>query len=229
MYKNYSVEEFNKNLPSYSRWTILSIDKFVIRQKTKKFWKVIAQCKCGTIKSVWAIDIHYGKSQSCGCHRNEVATARCIAMTKYKNSVPQIKSAYYSMLKRCYDKNNKNYRLYGGRGVTVCDEWRNNYQTFLDWCLNNGWKKGLHLDKDIKGNSKLYSPDTCIFVTPMENSNNKSNNIKYRIDGQYLTLSQVCRMKGLCIPTIRDRVNIQKMSFERAIEIGTGRVNKVMA
>jgi len=72
------------------------------------------------------------------------------------------------MKQRCYNKNNKNYKWYGAKGVRVCDSWQT-FANFHKWAVNNGYKKGLHLDKDIKGNGKLYSPESCCFVTPKKN------------------------------------------------------------
>ena len=77
---------------------------------------------------------------------------------------------------RCYGVNNSAYRYYGLKGVTVCDEWINDFEAFEKWAFANGWKKGLHIDKDLicerDGISpKIYSPQTCIIVSKGVNSN----------------------------------------------------------
>lgn len=101
------------------------------------------------------------------------------------------------MICRCYNKNHKTYKHYGGRGVKVCDEWRNDYQKFLDWSLANGWAKGLQLDKDIKGNGLLYSPETCSWVTRIQNCNNRKNSVKYEYNGLMVTAPEISRMSGI--------------------------------
>lgn len=73
------------------------------------------------------------------------------------------------MMQRCYNKNHKSYHNYGGRGVSVCDEWHNK-KTFVEWGLANGFHTNLDLDKDKKGDGMLYSPDTCCFITRKENN-----------------------------------------------------------
>lgn len=78
------------------------------------------------------------------------------------------------MMSRCYDSGNAWYKQYGGRGVTVCDEWRGNPQAFIEWSLTNGWARGLQLDKDILCkelglNLPVYGPETCQWVTKRVN------------------------------------------------------------
>ena len=73
------------------------------------------------------------------------------------------------MISRCYNDKNQAYGSYGAKGVIVCDEWRNDYYLFEKWALSNGYVRGLELDKDIKGNSKLYSPQTCLWVSKRKN------------------------------------------------------------
>lgn len=86
------------------------------------------------------------------------------------------------MMSRCYKAKNKDYPRYGGRGITVCKEWHK-IENFVEWCQQNGWKKGLQLDR--KDNNAEYSPDNCRFVTGKENMSNRRNTIK--INGVPLT------------------------------------------
>lgn len=71
------------------------------------------------------------------------------------------------MIGRCYRKSHQSFKNYGGRGITVCDEWRNSPISFIEWAISSGWEYGLELDR--KNNSKTYSPSTCRFLTPTEN------------------------------------------------------------
>lgn len=83
---------------------------------------------------------------------------------------------------RCFTKKSKAYKNYGGRGITVCTEWLNNFSLFKKWCEENGYKKGLQLDRI--DNDKNYSPDNCRFVTPSENLRNKRNNLYLIYNGE---------------------------------------------
>lgn len=80
-------------------------------------------------------------------------------------------ATWRSMVSRCHNPKNPHYKNYGALGVTVCSEWKNSIKEFVDWAENNGYKKGLFLDKDVKSTGvKTYSPDTCKFVTRTVNN-----------------------------------------------------------
>ena len=90
---------------------------------------------------------------------------RRVKVTKELNDV------YHSMVNRCHNPGNKSFKYYGAKGVTVCDEWLNDKQSFFRWSLKNGYKRGLSIDKDRKhvDGFKMYSPDTCIWMEASEN------------------------------------------------------------
>lgn len=90
----------------------------------------------------------------------------------------KLKAVYKSMVHRCHGGGMPAYEWsrYGGRGITVCDEWRSNRQTFIDWALSAGYQPGLQLDRI--NNDGNYEPSNCRFVTAKENSANRSIQIK---------------------------------------------------
>lgn len=78
---------------------------------------------------------------------------------------------YTNMMERCYYKKDKSYPIYGGRGISVCSQWRKDRVGFIEWALKNGWKDGLEIDRiDVNGN---YTPDNVRFVTRAVNAKNK--------------------------------------------------------
>jgi hypothetical protein len=80
-----------------------------------------------------------------------------------------------SMKRRCYNKNHKSYKDYGGRGIIICEIWLHNFKVFYDWAITHNWIKGLLLDRiDNDGN---YEPNNCRFVTNIVSANNMSTNI----------------------------------------------------
>ena len=86
------------------------------------------------------------------------------------------------MRERCRDKNNPAYHRYGGRGIEVEEPWLTDRRSFYTWAHENGYVKGLHLDRiDNNGN---YSPSNCRWVTAAENSRNKESNVNIEIDGE---------------------------------------------
>jgi hypothetical protein len=154
---SYTLEQINSIKPSKSRLTAL----YFTEKKVNRQRYVWVKCICGNEKEVSVSEVTSGGTASCGCLGREKTILR---NTKYSKNVPEISACWHDMLARCYKDSCKNYRWYGAKGVIVCDEWKNDYETFLDWALRNGWKKGYHLDKDIKGSGFLYSPSTCMFV-----------------------------------------------------------------
>lgn len=172
--------------------------------------KVIAICECGTQKEFYLSNIKANRTKSCGCQNRKASSSRFRNFNKariskftpklsesHNLSTHPIYSVWLAMNKRCYDVNDISYCRYGGKGVFVCDEWRNDFMAFYNWALANGWQPGLQLDKDIRGNGKLYSPETCTFVTRKENCRNRTTNRLIDYNGQTKTLAEWSEITGL--------------------------------
>lgn len=113
---------------------------------------------------------------------------------------------FYGMKRRCSAEKDPAFKNYGARGIIVCHEWVNSFQSFFDWAMNNGYQHGLEIDR-IDVNSS-YSPDNCRFVTRLVQANNKRNNINFTEDGKTMTLAQWCREKNLNYKLVKDRVGL---------------------
>ena len=85
----------------------------------------------------------------------------------------QLETLFSGMWHRCINKNNPHYENYGGRGITICDEWMNDRAAFRLWCLENGWRHGLEIDRI--DNDAGYSPENCRFVTKAFNRRRQTN------------------------------------------------------
>lgn len=104
---------------------------------------------------------------------------------------------------RCYNKNRDSYKYYGGRGIVVCEDWKNNFNSFFEWAIKNNYRVGLTIDrKDVNGN---YCPENCEFITMKEQCNNKTNTIFVEYNGERKSLSNWCNELELNIHTIRNR------------------------
>ena len=135
------------------------------------------KCDCGNthVISGYSVVAHAKKATnpkapSCGCVNKETTRIVNFKHGYYKHPLFWV---WVSMVDRCYNPNSTNYHKYGAKGVYVCDEWKHDAQTFIEWALNNGWKKGLYLDKDVlcceqNISVKVYSPSTCKFLTQTE-------------------------------------------------------------
>lgn len=179
--------------------------------------QAIYLCDCGNIIEVYTAKVKNGHTRSCGCIRKE-EQYKVHGLNNHR-----LQHIFYNAKRRCYDKKNQYFSDYGGRGVFICDEWLQNPIKFVKWGLQNGWEPGLDLDKDIKSKSlgleiPRYSPETCQFITRLENANNKRNNVKFSCNGKTMTIPQWGREVGIKHGTIRNRIFKLGWSIEKAIE-----------
>lgn len=134
------------------------------------------KCGCRSIHAGYYL--RRGDSQKCwNCdhktpqlHRSGLTvcpTHRCYEHDEKRS----LRKAYYNMKARCYNPAHPQYRMYGAKGVRICDWWLgpDGFTHFRQWALGNGYSEGLHLDKDKLGNGSIYSPLTCCWLSPKEN------------------------------------------------------------
>lgn len=120
----------------------------------------------------------------------------------------------HSMYCRCYYPTTHGYERYGGRGIKICEEWINNPNSFYEWSINNGYKKGLTLDRiDVNGN---YEPSNCRWVTREIQDSNRRNNRKITYKNETKTLSQWSREYNINIVTLSDRLK-SGMTIDEAL------------
>lgn len=125
-------------------------------------------------------------------------------------------SIYYEMKRRCYDPRRKRYKDYGGRGITVCDEWLNNWYAFKEWALSHGYKEDLTIDRiDV---NKGYSPENCRWVTYKVQGNNTRRNHYITYKGRTQTMAQWCEELNLNYHSIRTRINNLHWTVKEAFE-----------
>jgi len=154
------IEVLNKRKPCESKLTVIRyIDKSVSKSGVSRS-RIECKCECGNIKNAIVSDFLRGNPKSCGCAPNK---------SKYKHGNKRLYQTWKDMLYRC---NNKTNKYYGAKGVQVCVQWYD-YDTFAEWSINNGYDDTKQIDKDIKGNGMLYSPDTCLWATSKQNQDEK--------------------------------------------------------
>lgn len=129
----------------------------------------------------------------------------------------RIYQAYLNMKARCYYKKGREYNNYGGRGITVCEEWLGNHgaENFINWAYMNGYNDNLTLDRiDV---NKGYSPNNCRWITNQEQQNNRRNNHYITYKGRTQTLKQWSEEIGISSKSLEKRLRVWK-DIDRAIE-----------
>lgn len=126
----------------------------------------------------------------------------------------RVYSIWHNMKSRCYYDRTEKYKYYGGRGITVCDEWRNDFQAFYKWAMANGYRDDLTLDRiDVNGN---YEPNNCRWVDMTCQNNHTSKNHYITHNGETKTASEWARQYGINRSLFNMRIR-RGWSFEKAI------------
>ena len=164
------------------------------------------RCKCGNKFFASIAKVKSCEVKGCGCMKGHALGSRGNRVTHGLTGRHSLYNVWCAMRQRCYNKNRSQYADYGGNGVTVCDEWRKDFKSFYNWAINNGWQKGLQLDKDTKGDGTEYSPSKCCFVTPKVNSNKRKTSRIIEYNGVKKTSSQWADELGISLPTFNNRL-----------------------
>ena len=115
--------------------------------------------------------------------------------------------------RRCNYPNDKAYKNYGGRGITVCAEWQNDPVAFYTWAISNGWQKGLSLDRI--DNDKGYSPDNCRWTDRKTQSNNRRCTPHITYNGETHTIKEWSEITGIKYHTLFVRIVTRSWSLDR--------------
>lgn len=172
---------------------------------------VLCRCVCGTVREVRYDGIKRGSTKSCGCLRDEKTKTHGLTDSRLYN-------IWRKMKERCYNKNHVRYLDYGGRGISVCGEWRNNFSNFHAWATENGYSDSLTLDRvDTNGN---YEPSNCKWSTSEEQQNNTRFNRVISAMGKSQTISMWSRELSIPYSTIYSRL-CKGWSEEEALTVPT--------
>ena len=174
----------------------------------------LCECICGKLIDRTFTALKYTLNVNCGCKnlgRNKTHGLR----------QHPLYSRWAGIKKRCYNPNYIDFHLYGGKGIKMCDEWKNDFKAFYDWAITHGFSEELVIDREF--GDKDYCPENCRWITDEESSNNLCTNVKYEFNGKMLGIYQISRLVGIYDETLRDRVVNQGMSVYEAVAIGTNR------
>lgn len=194
----------------FGRLYVIERDKIKKGRRTGAFWK--CRCDCGNIVTVYGYDIRQGSVRSCGClhHDQLVNRLRSHGMTGTR-----LYRIWQAMIKRCNSPNYERYKDYGGRGITVCEEWHHDFQSFYDWAMSHGYKDDLTIDRiDVNGN---YCPENCRWATYKVQGGNTRRIHHMTYKGETHSMIEWSKIKGIKYSTLAARINIYHWDIEKAL------------
>lgn len=160
----------------------------------------LCRCDCGNKRVVYGYSLKSGNTRSCGCLRAETSKDKATTHGMSKTSLFHV---WWAMMERCTNKNSNSYKNYGGRGISVCDEWLDS-ATFFDWALSNGYEEGLTIERiDVNDG---YKPSNCKWITKAEQARNKTNSFIVEIDGESKCLAEWCERYEINYSTVHQRI-----------------------
>lgn len=134
----------------------------------------LCRCDCGKEAVVRTTALTSGHTKSCGCYAKHLRE-NGVPHTTHGNKHSRLYRIWCGMKSRCCNPNVPFYKYYGGKGIAVCEEWQNDFQSFFGWSMTNGYSDGLTIDR-INGDGD-YSPENCRWVTmTVQNRNKKKVN-----------------------------------------------------
>ena len=177
----------------FGRLTVL---KDTLERKNKHpIYKCI--CDCGNIVYVKGCHLRSGHTKSSGCLRHEKYNL------KHGKRYTRLYKIWLNIKQRCNNLNNPRYKDYGGRGITICDEWLNDFMAFYNWSVKNGYRDNLTIDRI--DNNKGYSPLNCRWATINEQANNTRSNVYLTYDGKTQTMKEWVNELNVPYGTIKQR------------------------
>lgn len=170
----------------------------VLRKSKNGRSRWICECDCGNV--VELPTFRFFDYKSCGCLEKENKKSLSRWTTKHNATNTRLYRIWRGMKDRCLNPNIEHYNRYGGRGITVCDEWKNSFESFKEWALSVGFNenstgKEQSIERiDVNGN---YEPDNCKWVTCKEQLQNKENTVFVTFCGEKMSMMQFCEKNGI--------------------------------
>lgn len=181
----------------------------VSNQGQKVMWK--CKCDCGNIAYVSASNLTCNRTKSCGCLKDEKLIQRS---TTHNQRHTKLYEVWKSIKQRCFNPNNISYKNYGARGITICDDWKNNFQSFFNWSMQNGYTTNLSIDRiDNNGN---YCPENCRWTDRHTQSNNTRSNRYITYNNQTKTLADWVKTTNLSYGCVFSRIQ-KGWSIDKAL------------
>lgn len=158
-----------------------------------QYW--LFRCDCGKEKIILKQNVVRGRIVSCGCQQHKL---------KHGMAYTRIHKIWHGIKQRCLNKNNNRFKYYGARGIKICDEWKNDFVSFLNWANSSGYSDDLTIDRiDVNGD---YCPDNCKWSTQKEQVRNCRRNKIINYNGEKYCISELAEKQGINYFTLYSRI-----------------------
>lgn len=201
------------------KFNMLTVKERVSNSKQGKArWKCL--CKCGNYCIVESSKLLNETTKSCGCYRKSRIGDES---RKHGKTRTKIYKTWCHIKQRCFDKNDTRYNDWGGRGITICDEWKDDFQAFCDYVskLENFGKVGYSIDRI--NNDGNYEPGNVRWVTKIVQNNNTRRNHYLTYNGKTQTIAQWAEELGINPYMVYSRINKYHWSVKDALTIPSKR------
>lgn len=205
----------------FGRLTVIEQAEPYISPKGHKAERWLCRCDCKKEKIVMRGHLCSGATISCGCYHSDELTKR---NTKHGYTYEKLYAIYRGIKCRCFNPHHGDYLLYGARGITMCEKWKNDYCAFRDWAYTNGYKEEIlpngrskwTIDRiDVNGN---YEPLNCRWLTIEEQQNNRRSSYQIEYKGKTQTIAEWAKELGMPYITLHDRVLRHNCDLGKALE-----------
>lgn len=185
----------------------------VLRRLPNQGKKVMWECKCdcGNLTQVLTSNLKCGRTKSCGCLRINKLVSRS---TTHNQRHTKLYEVWKTMKQRCFNPNCDSYKNYGARGITIYSDWKDNFNSFYEWSISNGYQDGLTIDRiDFNGN---YEPSNCRWVDRLTQANNTRTNVFIEFNNEVHTIAEWSRIYNIKQSVLSDRLR-RGWSIEKSL------------
>ncbi len=193
----------------------------IVENDPKGRKRIECECECGNIKAYDFYKVKSGHTKSCGCKKNEyIAKAR----TTHNGRFTELYKKWCGIKRRCLNSHEKCFKNYGGRGITICNEWLD-FKIFEIWAKSNGYKEDLTIER-INVNEG-YNPKNCKWITSKEQARNKTNTAYILYKNKLIPLQEIAEIEKINNKTLSSRyyrfikrnpnINKENISFDMLI------------
>lgn len=183
----------------------------IVEEKEPKLYKprtyariFLCKCDCGNMVVASYTNLKAGNVRSCGCLKKDCGKGILSNESQNQDKL-RLHMIWRSMKNRCSANSGRYYKNYKLRGISVCEEWKKDFNAFYEWAINNGYYPTLSIDR-IDG-TKGYSPDNCRWATAKMQANNIKTNVIITYNGESHTIPEWSQITNIPSYVIRNRRN----------------------